>query len=229
MIQHAATRLFLALLLVAGASVPARAQIITFDGLAGTAMAGNQAVGTTFTRFAAHSPATVDGFQFTSSGPSFVLGAAYATACCNADLGPLAYNGTDYLIGLPDITVNRVGGGAFALRGFDLAEWDNTFTATISLTTAGPAGPTTEVLPLSIFGNRFKTVGDDFTRFSLEGYGNVVSFTLVGNVSWAFIAMDNLNVASPIPEPGTYALLLAGLGLLGVASRRGKQRKAAAT
>ncbi len=229
MIKHAATRLLLTLVLVAGAGVPARATIITFDGLAGTPMPGNSQVYTTFTKFAPNALATVDGFQFKSSGPEFFLGAAYAAACCNSDLGPLAYNGTDYLIGLPDITVSKVGGGAFSLNGFDLAEWDETRTASISLTTTGPGGPTTQVLPLSLFGNSYKTVGDDFTHFSLTGYGNVVSFTLVGNVSWAFIALDNLDVAAPIPEPGTYAMLLAGLGLLGIASRRRKQKEAAAT
>ena len=124
--------------------------------------------------------------------------------------------------------MSKVGGGAFSLNGFDLAEWDETRTASISLTTTGPGGPTTQILPLSLFGNSYKTVGDDFTHFSLMGYGNVVSFTLVGNVSWAFIALDNLDVAAPIPEPGTYAMLLAGLGLLGIAARRRKQNEAAA-
>lgn len=225
MIKHAATRLFLTLVLMAGASVPARATIISFDGLAGTAMAGSSQVFTTFTKFSPNTLATVDGFQFSSSGREYFLGAAYAAACCNGDLGPLAYNGTDYLIGEPDITVSKVGGGAFSLNGFDLAEWDNTFTASISLTTTGPGGPTTQVLPLSLFGNSFKTLGNDFTHFSLTGYDNVVSFTLVGNVSWAFIALDNLDVAAPIPEPETWAMLLAGLGLLGVAARRRIQRE----
>jgi hypothetical protein len=34
--------------------------------------------------------------------------------------------------------------------------------------------------------------------------------------------------AAPIPEPETYAMLLAGLGLLGIAARRRKQRELAA-
>lgn len=228
MIRRATTRLMLAGMLVAGASVPARATTITFDGLAGTSMAGNSQVFTTFTKFAPSTLATVDGFQFSSSGREFFMGAPYAAACCHADLGTLAYNGTDYVIGEPDITVSKVGGGAFSLNGFDLAEWDNTFTASISLTTAGPSGTTTQVLPLSILGNSYKTVGNDFTHFSLTGYGNVVSFTLAGSVSWAFIALDNLEVAAPVPEPETYAMLLAGLGLLGFIARRRKQEAAAA-
>jgi len=35
--------------------------------------------------------------------------------------------------------------------------------------------------------------------------------------------------ASPVPEPETYAMLLAGLGMLGFAARRRKQKEAAAT
>lgn len=36
--------------------------------------------------------------------------------------------------------------------------------------------------------------------------------------------VDNFQIASPIPEPETYAMLLAGLGVLGFAARR-RQRK----
>ncbi len=37
-------------------------------------------------------------------------------------------------------------------------------------------------------------------------------------------AVHDGDVAGPIPEPETYAMLLAGLGLLGVIARRGKQK-----
>ena len=186
-------------------------------------MPGNSIVFSTFTGFSAGVPASVDGFQFSSSGPEYFLGAAYAAACCSGDFGPLAFNGTDYVIGLPDITVSRVGGGAFALLGFDLAEWDNTFTASISLTTAGPSGPTTDILPLSIFANHYINTGNDFKHFSLSGYDSVLSFTLTGNVSWAFIALDNLDVVAAIPEPATHALLIVALGALGFTARRRKK------
>ncbi|MBV5284748.1 MAG: PEP-CTERM sorting domain-containing protein [Methyloversatilis discipulorum] len=34
------------------------------------------------------------------------------------------------------------------------------------------------------------------------------------------LVVDNLAVAAPVPEPETYAMLLAGLGLIGMAARR---------
>jgi hypothetical protein len=224
-----ATKLLLAFALLAGASSSTQATIITFDGLPGTALTGNSVVGATYTGFAANVPATVSGFQFSSSGPEYFLGSAYAAACCASDLGPLAYNGTDYLIGLPDISVNKVGGGAFALNGFDLSKWDGSTPVSITLTTIGPSGATTQTLPLSPFLNSFITTGDDFSHFSLTGYDNVVSFTLTGNVTDRFIAIDNVNISDPVPEPESYAMLLAGLGFLGVMARHRKQKETAAT
>lgn len=48
--------------------------------------------------------------------------------------------------------------------------------------------------------------------------GDINKFTVIGSG----VAMDNLTLA-PVPEPGTYAMLLAGLGLLGsIVSRRRK-------
>lgn len=51
-----------------------------------------------------------------------------------------------------------------------------------------------------------------FKRASADIYG----FGVAGNN----IVLDNLTVAAPVPEPESYALLLAGLGVLGLLSRR---------
>lgn len=47
--------------------------------------------------------------------------------------------------------------------------------------------------------------------------GDITSFTVVGNG----VALDNLTLA-PVPEPGTYAMMLAGLVLLGTIAKRRK-------
>jgi hypothetical protein len=57
----------------------------------------------------------------------------------------------------------------------------------------------------------------DFTVRGIHGFTKFTSATLVINT-----AMTN-----PVPEPETYAMMLAGLGLLGVAARRRKQKSAA--
>ena len=54
-----------------------------------------------------------------------------------------------------------------------------------------------------------------------------------GDTAWqSGLAFDGITVAGVpvgvVPEPETYAMLLAGLGLLGFAARRRKQKEAAA-
>jgi hypothetical protein len=51
-----------------------------------------------------------------------------------------------------------------------------------------------------------------------------VSFTASQNA----FETDNHAFLSPIPEPETYAMMLAGLGLLGFMARRRKQKETAA-
>jgi len=46
--------------------------------------------------------------------------------------------------------------------------------------------------------------------------------------AYAQLVPDHITIGAPIPEPETYAMLLAGLGLLGFAARRRKLKEAAA-
>lgn len=59
--------------------------------------------------------------------------------------------------------------------------------------------------------------------FTSSGYQRY-DYQWLGAYAWAVRDGD---VAAPIPEPETYAMLLAGLGLLGFAARRRKQQLAA--
>lgn len=74
-----------------------------------------------------------------------------------------------------------------------------------------PIGDPDGSSPFSFFANGFSFTGNDL----------VVSIQR-GN-TWVFLSEVEFN-AAPIPEPETYAMLLAGLGLLGFVARRRQQK-----
>lgn len=127
-----------------------------------------------------------------------------------------ASNGTHFLVyrssGTGTESFAAVSGSAFNVSSIDLGGWHN-------------FGPN----PLSIEITGFRTSGVNvtntvsvapgaFASYSLTGFTNVNSVRL-GSFSGAYVAVDNINV-SPVPEPETLAMLLAGLGLVGWVARR---------
>jgi hypothetical protein len=67
-----------------------------------------------------------------------------------------------------------------------------------------------------------------FTAQGLSFTGTDLTVSLIRKNSWVFLSEVEFNaVAAPIPEPETYALMLAGLGAVGFAARRRKARSAA--
>ena len=81
--------------------------------------------------------------------------------------------------------------------------------------TSGSGSPNPAVWDLETF---------DFMATSSETQLSLIGLSTTGG---AYIGLDNVNVAagttSPVPEPGTYELLLTGIGVLGcVVRRRGR-------
>ena len=73
------------------------------------------------------------------------------------------------------------------------------------------------------------TLGGDLTRVYRHAHGAVLYFKQPGRIAdqgdklnGAFVVASGLEIGSPslVPEPETYAMLLAGLGLMGAAIRR---------
>lgn len=113
-------------------------------------------------------------------------------------------------------TLTLVGGGAFSLVSMDLSEMmigDLAYNVTFSGVTSGGDVVTQEVTLDGSFG------AETFTFDS--------SFADVTSVSWAntagYTQFDNISAVAAVPEPETYAMMLAGLGCLAGLRRRAKQ------
>lgn len=80
-------------------------------------------------------------------------------------------------------------------------------------------------LPYSLTGplSYSVTAGDtSYGYMSIENYSS--SFDGYTEYAYVNLTPDHVTISAPIPEPETYAMLLAGLGLLGFAARRRKSK-----
>lgn len=96
----------------------------------------------------------------------------------------------------------------------------------------------------TLSGNKIKIGGADYSLVSATGVPSfnddwkpTVSFSVAAGGSLSFMLastdadqfyISGMTITAAIPEPETYAMLLAGLGLLGFAARRRKLKEAAA-
>lgn len=62
-------------------------------------------------------------------------------------------------------------------------------------------------------------------NFTTTGGLQALTFSSVGGDGWSGAVLDNVSVTAAVPEPETYAMMLAGLGLVGFIARRRKAAK----
>ncbi|RFP18475.1 MULTISPECIES: choice-of-anchor C family PEP-CTERM protein [unclassified Duganella] len=62
-------------------------------------------------------------------------------------------------------------------------------------------------------------------NFTATSGSQALVFSSVGGDGWSGAVLDNVSVTAAVPEPETYAMMLAGLGLVGVIARRRKAAK----
>ena len=113
------------------------------------------------------------------------------------------------------IEMTKVGGGLFTLGNFDASA-------------TGPSSPGAVASSLSIaaYVNNVLTVSlnfaidsSAFTSWNGAGLGSFDRMVVSANEGGGF-QLDNVNVATAVPEASTWVMLIAGFGLVGATMRR---------
>ena len=160
---------------------------------------------------AVSTPLSSDGFVFSSD--SLFHGVINMT-------GVGASNGTNFLVyggtGVGSETFSAMGNTLFNLDSIDLGGWLNFQPATPSIVLTG-FKPNGETVTQSFLVSR------TFATYQPVNFKSLVRVALGRSSNSAYVAVDNI-VTTPVPEPESFAMLLAGLSVLaGVQTRRRKK------
>jgi hypothetical protein len=129
------------------------------------------------------------------------------------DLSYVAWRGLQSGGDRAQVSLASVGGSQVTLDSFDLGIWSGGrgVPETVTVYEIGQATP--------VFTQQFSENNNIARTFSL-GLTSKSGFVIEWTSPW-WVAIDNISSsAAPIPEPGTWALMLAGMLAVGAAVRR---------
>jgi len=165
---------------------------------------GSIANGTSFLAYC------IDPFQYTSSAPLAYTSAALNTlgdikATAISNLYSQSYAGTGS---------NSLNSSAFQLALWELAKDDGVLTTGVVHTTDSTEASVITAASSMINNAQHGVAGTNHYSFSLYTNNNNQDFLVA-----------TLSSVTPVPEPESYAMLLAGLGLIGFTARRRRTSK----
>jgi len=163
-----------------------------------------------------------DGFNVTYSAtdpfgfylmdnPADHLGMCSSTGC--------ASNGTTAFYGFngSSITFDRLNKGLFSFTALDVATTFLTYNrpVNLTLTAMGVNGLITNTIFVDA------NQAESFSNFNFSDFVNISSLTITGGQEFPEFSIDNV-VLSPaeVPEPASWATLIAGLGIISSVRRR---------
>jgi len=156
-----------------------------------------------------YSPISVFGF-YLADDPADHLGMCSPACASNGTTAFYAFNESS-------VTIDLENKGLFSFTSLDVAK---TFTGdgrplTLTLTAMGMNGVVTSTIFLE------ESLAETFSNFSFENFVNISSLTITGGQEFPEFAIDNLIVSTAeVPEPASWATLIAGLGIIYAVRRR---------
>ncbi|KAB7644440.1 PEPxxWA-CTERM sorting domain-containing protein [Polymorphobacter fuscus] len=184
------------------AAVPASAALITFDDLGTDAF---EAIPNSYHGFTWDFWASINAANYGPSGyANGVVPGGNSACACASDFGQTTQS------------ISSV--GKFTLgSGYFTSAWNDGAT----LSVVGLSGATTLFSTTAVL----DTSGPSLLTFNWSGIDKV-TFAIAGGSSAGmggsgnYFALDNLTVTSDVPEPASWAMMIAGFGLVGAVMRR---------